>query len=58
MVQTHDVVVIGGGIMGLAVAYHLRRAQLQVTLVERGMVGCEASWAAAGYLSFHVQRVR
>jgi len=45
-------VVIGGGIIGLAVAYHLRRAQLQVTLVERGMVGREASWAAAGYLSF------
>src|SRR5438874_2541598 len=50
--QTSDVVVVGGGIIGLAVAYHLRRAQLGVTLVERGVVGREASWAAAGYLSF------
>jgi glycine oxidase len=50
--QTSDVIVIGGGIIGLAVAYHLRRAQLEVTLVERGGVGREASWAAAGYLSF------
>ena len=51
MAQTSDVIV-GGGITGLAVAYHLRRAQLGVTLVERGGVGREASWAAAGYLSF------
>jgi glycine oxidase len=50
--QRSDVVVVGGGIIGLAVAYYLRRAQLQVTLVERGVVGREASWAAAGYLSF------
>jgi glycine oxidase len=52
MVQTSDVVVIGGGIIGLAVAYSLGRARISVTLVERGAVGREASWAAAGYLSF------
>src|SRR5262245_7803096 len=52
MAQTSDVIVIGGGIIGVAVAYYLRRAQLGVTLVERGVVGREASWAAAGYLSF------
>lgn len=52
MVETSDVIIIGGGIIGLSVAYYLRRAQLHVTLVERGVVGQEASWAAAGYLSF------
>ncbi len=52
MAQTSDVVVIGGGIIGLAVAYYLGRENLQVTLVERGAIGREASWAAAGYLSF------
>ena len=52
MTQTSDVVVIGGGIIGLAVAHYLAREQLQVTLVERGDVGREASWAAAGYLSY------
>ena len=51
MVQTSDVVVIGGGIIGLAVAYSLGRARVSVTLVERGAVGREASWAAAGYWS-------
>jgi glycine oxidase len=50
--QTSDVVVIGGGIIGLAVAFYLSRERLRVTLVERGAVGREASWAAAGYLSF------
>ena len=38
--------------MGLAVAYTLGREKLRVTLVERGAVGREASWAAAGYLTF------
>ena len=52
MSETSDVVVIGGGIIGLAVAYYLGREKLQVTLIERGAVGREASWAAAGYLSY------
>lgn len=50
--RTSDVVVVGGGIVGLAVAYFLAREGVGVTLVERGAVGREASWAAAGYLSF------
>src|SRR5207247_6679844 len=36
----------------LAVAYYLGREKIRVTLVERGAIGREASWAAAGYLSF------
>jgi len=52
MSQVSDVVVVGGGVIGLAVAYYLAREKVSVTLVERGSVGREASWAAAGYLSF------
>jgi glycine oxidase len=52
MTRHSDVVVIGGGIVGLAVAYALAREGVRVTLAERGAVGREASWAAAGYLSF------
>ena len=52
MTRTSDVVVVGGGVIGLAVAYYLGREKVQVTLVERGAIGREASWAAAGYLSF------
>jgi len=50
--RSTDVVVVGGGVIGLAVAYYLAREKMAVTLVERGAVGREASWAAAGYLSF------
>jgi glycine oxidase len=50
--QGSDVVVVGGGVIGLSVAYFLSREKLRVTLIERGAVGREASWAAAGYLSF------
>jgi glycine oxidase len=56
MAQTSDVVVIGGGIIGLTVAYYLAREHMQVTLIERGAVGREASWAAAGYLSYQGER--
>lgn len=50
--RTSDVIVVGGGVIGLAVAHALAREHLRVTVVERGRVGQEASWAAAGYLSF------
>ena len=52
MSRSADAVVVGGGVIGLAVAYYLAREKLAVTLLERGRVGREASWAAAGYLSF------
>jgi len=46
-----DVVVIGGGVIGLAIARRLARAGAAVTLLERGTPGAEASSAAAGMLS-------
>jgi glycine oxidase len=52
MSRTPDVIVIGGGVIGLSVAYFLARERLRVTVLDRGLVGREASWAAAGYLSF------
>ncbi len=38
-----DVVVIGGGIIGVFAAYYLQRRGLQVALVEKGQVGAEQS---------------
>ena len=46
-----DAVVVGGGVVGLAVARELARRGLSVTLTERGAVGAEASWAAGGMLA-------
>src|SRR6266571_3584388 len=45
------VVVVGGGIIGCAIAYELRRAGADVTLVERQRIGAGASSAAAGMLA-------
>lgn len=47
-----DVAVVGGGVIGLAVARELAlRGAGQVTLIERGRLGSEASYAAAGMLA-------
>jgi glycine cleavage system aminomethyltransferase T/glycine/D-amino acid oxidase-like deaminating enzyme len=44
-----DIVVIGGGAIGLSVAYHLaRRGARNVTLVERNQLTSGTSWHAAG----------
>jgi glycine oxidase len=45
-----DIAVIGGGIMGCAVALRLRQRGARVTVIERGIPGAEASSAAAGIL--------
>jgi glycine oxidase len=45
------VLVIGGGIIGNAVAWRLAREGLDVTILERGRAGQEASWAAAGMIA-------
>jgi glycine oxidase len=46
-----DVLIIGGGIAGLATAHELLRQGATVTLLERNRCGQESSWAGAGILS-------
>src|SRR6202043_424601 len=45
-----EVVVIGGGVMGLAAARELRGRGPSVTLLERAQPGRAASWASAGII--------
>ena len=45
-----DVVVVGGGVIGLSVAYELAGQGADVTVLEQGQFGQEASWAGAGML--------
>jgi glycine oxidase len=45
------VLIVGGGIAGLAIAWRLAREGIAVELVERGICGRGASWAAAGMIA-------
>lgn len=49
------IVIIGGGIIGLSIAWRLAVAGRAVTVVERGRAGRGATWAAAGMLPPHVE---
>jgi glycine/D-amino acid oxidase-like deaminating enzyme len=49
--ESADVVVIGGGVIGTAIAYELTRAGKTVTVIERRGVGLEASGANVGLVT-------
>lgn len=55
MSRKTEIVIIGGGIIGLVIAWRLSRNGHQVTVLERGQAGREASWAAAGMLAPHCE---
>jgi glycine oxidase len=46
-----DVVIVGGGVIGLSVAYVLAREGVSTTVLDRGELGRAASWAGAGLIS-------
>ena len=46
-----DVVIIGGGIIGMLTARELHKAGLDVCVIERGPLGGESSWAGGGIIS-------
>jgi glycine oxidase len=50
-VKSWDVIIIGGGIIGLSLSIALRKRGATVLVVERGEPGQEASHAAAGMLA-------
>jgi glycine oxidase len=49
--RSYDVVVVGAGIIGGAIALRLAQEHLRVALFDQQEPGREASWAAAGMLS-------
>jgi glycine oxidase len=50
MTDSPDVLIIGGGVIGLTAAYYLARDQVRVAVVDKGDFGQEASWAGAGII--------
>ena len=49
--QRPDVVIVGGGIIGCAIAFFLAKSGVRPLVMERGQVGGEASSGAAGMLT-------
>jgi glycine oxidase len=52
-----DVAVVGGGLVGLSVAFRLAERGATVRVFERGEPGRGASWAGAGMLAPHSERI-
>ena len=46
-----DMIVVGGGVVGMLTAWTLGQAGAEVVLLERGETGREASWAGGGIVS-------
>ena len=51
MSDSRRVLIAGGGVIGCAVAWEAARRGLDVTVIERGTPGREATWASAGMIS-------
>ena len=49
-ISSSDVLILGGGVIGLSIAYELLRRGVSVTVLERDQFGRRASWAGAGML--------
>ena len=50
MTHPHHSLIVGGGIIGLSIAWNMARHGCRVTLLERNRVGRATSWAGAGIL--------
>ena len=50
MTRTPDVLILGGGVIGLTTAYFLAKEGVAVTVLDKDDLGRAASWAGAGIL--------
>src|SRR5262245_11265352 len=50
MAHPSDILIVGGGVIGLSTAYFLAKEGARVTVMDQAAFGQEASWAGAGIL--------
>ena len=53
MIETADVIVIGGGVQGASLAYHLARRGSKVIVVERSAIAAGATGRSSGFVRMH-----
>ncbi len=53
MTETADVIVVGAGVQGASIAYHLARRGASVLVVERGSVASGATGRSSGFVRMH-----
>ncbi|MCR9138930.1 MAG: FAD-binding oxidoreductase [Alphaproteobacteria bacterium] len=58
MSTTHDIAIIGGGIMGCATALRLAEVGMRTIVLDQGDLGLGASGVNAGTLSLQIKRVK
>ena len=51
MAGNQEVIIVGGGVIGCSIGFHLAKAKLKVLILERGQLGAGASNAASGTLA-------
>ena len=51
MAGNQEVIIVGGGVIGCSIGFHLTKAKLKVLILERGQLGAGASNAASGTLA-------
>ena len=49
---TADIFIIGGGITGLSIAYHLKDSHYKICLVDQGTIGCSTTSKSTGKLTY------
>lgn len=56
LLMSPEVLIIGGGVIGLSIARELHKnGVVRITVIDRGAIGAEASWAAAGMLAPNIE---
>src|SRR5476651_585483 len=55
MARTHDIIVVGAGIVGCAIAHELARRGASVEIVDERPVGMGATQASAGILAPYIE---
>lgn len=51
MTNTSDIILVGGGVISLLSAYFLHQAGAKITIIDKGEIGKESSWAGGGIIS-------